>query len=203
MSYFRPIARLLACTCLLAMATNSSLAIDPPAAVLQAEQARIQTIDRAMRTAVCVFAKEGSGGGSGVVISPDGYALTNFHVVQPAGSYMKCSMADDKLYDAVVVGIDPVGDVALIKLLGRSDFPAAPLANSDLVRAGDWCFAVGNPFLLATDFQPTVTRIPPSAASPATKSAIRNPRRRPPCGLALGLRSRASEIGMNWSGAKL
>jgi S1-C subfamily serine protease len=104
-----------------------------------------------------VFAKEGAGGGSGVVISPDGYALTNFHVVQPAGNYMKCSMADDKLYDAVVVGIDPVGDVALIKLLGRSDFPAAPLANSDLVRAGDWCFAVGNPFLLATDFQPTVT----------------------------------------------
>ena len=157
MSKFHSIAHVLACTCLLAMATKSSLAIDPPAAVLQAEQARIQTIDRAMRTAVCVFAKEGSGGGSGVVISPDGYALTNFHVVQPAGSYMKCSMADDKLYDAVVVGIDPVGDVALIKLLGRSDFPAAPLANSDLVRAGDWCFAVGNPFLLATDFQPTVT----------------------------------------------
>ncbi len=42
-------------------------------------------------------------------------------------------------------------------MLGRDDFPAAPLANSDLVRAGDWCFAVGNPFLLATDFQPTVT----------------------------------------------
>ncbi|MBC7854609.1 MAG: trypsin-like peptidase domain-containing protein [Pirellulaceae bacterium] len=149
--------RLLACVCLWAMAINTSFAIDPPAAVLQAEQARIQTIDRAMRTAVCVFAKEGAGGGSGVVISPEGYALTNFHVVQPAGSYMKCSMADDRLYDAVVVGIDPVGDVALIKLLGRKDFPAAPLANSDLVRAGEWCFAVGNPFLLATDFQPTVT----------------------------------------------
>ena len=142
---------------LLAALPAAVLAIDPPAAVVQAEQARIHTIDQAMRTAVCVFAKEGAGGGSGVVISPDGYALTNFHVVQPAGNYMKCSMADDNLYDAVVVGIDPVGDVALIKLLGRTDFPAAPLANSDLVRAGDWCFAVGNPFLLATDFQPTVT----------------------------------------------
>jgi serine protease Do len=157
MSLFRPLMAILACFCLCAMATKALLAVDPPAAVVQSEQARIQTIDRAMRTAVCVFAKEGSGGGSGVVISPDGYALTNFHVVQPAGNYMKCSMADDKLYDAVVVGIDQVGDVALIKLLGRSDFPAAPLANSDLVRAGDWCFAVGNPFLLATDFQPTVT----------------------------------------------
>jgi S1-C subfamily serine protease len=106
---------------------------------------------------VAVFASGGGGGGSGVVITPDGYALTNFHVVQPAGSYMKCSMADGKLYEAVIVGIDPVGDVALIKLLGRGDFPAATLADSDQVQVGDWCFAVGNPFLLATDFQPTVT----------------------------------------------
>ncbi len=132
-------------------------AADPPAPVLAAQQERVEIIQRAAATGVCVFAKEGAGGGSGVVISPDGYALTNFHVVQPAGSYMKCSMADGKLYDAVVVGIDPVGDVALIKLLGRDDFPHAPLADSDLVQPGDWCFAVGNPFLLATDFQPTVT----------------------------------------------
>lgn len=143
---------------LLAFATAPAPAADPPPpAVLQAEQERIETIHRAMRTGVCVFAKEGSGGGSGVVISADGYSLTNFHVVQPAGSYMKCSMADGRLYDAVVVGIDPVGDVGLIKLLGREDFPHAPLADSDLVQPGDWCFAVGNPFLLATDFQPTVT----------------------------------------------
>ena len=132
-------------------------AADPPPPVLAAQQERVETIQRAAATGVCVFAKEGSGGGSGVVISSDGYALTNFHVVQPAGSYMKCSMADGKLYDAVVVGIDPVGDVALIKLLGRDDFLHAPLADSDLVQPGDWCFAVGNPFLLATDFQPTVT----------------------------------------------
>ena len=70
---------------------------------------------------------------------------------------MKCGMADGKLYDAVIVGIDPAGDVALIKLLGRDDFPAAELGDSDQVHAGDWCFAIGNPFLLATDFQPTVT----------------------------------------------
>jgi S1-C subfamily serine protease len=134
-----------------------SFAAEPPPPVLQAQQERVETIQRAMKTGVCIFAKEGSGGGSGVVISPDGYALTNFHVVQPAGSYMKCSMADGKLYDAIVVGIDPVGDVALIKLLGRDDFPVAPLADSDRVQPGDACFAVGNPFLLASDFQPTVT----------------------------------------------
>jgi S1-C subfamily serine protease len=128
-----------------------------PRAVLDAEQVRIAAIQKAVKTAVAVFANEGAGGGSGVVISPDGYALSNFHVAQPAGSYMKCGMADGRLYDAVIVGIDPTGDVALIKLLGRDDFPTAVMADSDEVKIGDWCFAVGNPFLLATDFQPTVT----------------------------------------------
>jgi serine protease Do len=128
-----------------------------PKAVLDAEKSRIAAIHKAVKTAVAVFANEGNGGGSGVVISPDGYALTNFHVAQPAGSHMKCGMADDRVYDAVIVGIDPTGDVALIKLLGRDDFPTAVMADSDEVKIGDWCFAVGNPFLLATNLQPTVT----------------------------------------------
>ena len=121
------------------------------------EQRRIVAIAKAKKSAVSVFSPGGQGGGSGVVISPDGYALTNYHVVQGNGNFMKCSMPDGVLYDSVIVGIDPTGDVALIKLLGRDDFPAADLADSDEVRVGDWCFAVGNPFLLATDFQPTVT----------------------------------------------
>ena len=138
---------------LLSAAANAEV----PPVVLEAEQARIASIEKAVRTAVAVFASGGNGGGSGVVISPDGYALTNFHVVQPCGSHMKCAMADGNLYDAVVVGIDPVGDVAVIKLLGREDFPHSLMVDSNEVKVGDWCFAVGNPFLLATDFQPTVT----------------------------------------------
>ena len=161
----RSVARWLNCvSALLALsavqfaATRNSRAVDDvPEPVLQAEQSRVAAIARASRTAVSVFERGGKGGGSGVVISPDGFALTNFHVTQPCGDYMKCSMSDGKLYDAVLVGIDPVGDVALIKLLGRTDFPAAEIADSDQVRVGDWCFAVGNPFLLATDFQPTVS----------------------------------------------
>jgi serine protease Do len=70
---------------------------------------------------------------------------------------MQCGMADGRVYDAVLVGIDPTGDVALVKLFGRDDFPHAESADSDLVRTGDWVFAMGNPFLLATDFQPAVT----------------------------------------------
>jgi serine protease Do len=132
-------------------------AAEVPQQVLDAERQRIDAIATASQAAVSVFARGGAGGGSGVVITPDGYALTNYHVVKPAGDHMKCSMPDGNLYDAVIVGIDPTGDVALIKLLGRDDFPCATMGDSDEVRVGDWCFAVGNPFLLATDFQPTVT----------------------------------------------
>lgn len=126
------------------------------ASVLGAQQRRIDVIGRAMQTAVSIFAGE-AGGGSGVLISADGYALTNFHVVQPAGVAMRCGLADGKLYDAVLVGLDPTGDVALVKLLGREDFPHASLADSDAVEVGDFCFAVGNPFLLATDLQPSIS----------------------------------------------
>ena len=126
-------------------------------AVRDAERQRIEAVAKAVKSAIAIFTADGNGGGSGVVISADGYALTNFHVVQPVGEYMQCGMADGRLYDAVLVSIDPTGDVALIKLFGRDDFPTAELANSDDVRAGDWCFAVGNPFLLATNFEPTVS----------------------------------------------
>jgi len=133
----------------------SSSEVDP--AVLDAEAARIAVMDKAKDAVLAVFARSGQGGGSGVVISPDGYALTNFHVAKPCGNAMKCGMADGQLYDAVIVGLDPTGDVALIKLFGRDDFPAAEIGDSDQLEVGDWCFAMGNPFLLATDFQPTVT----------------------------------------------
>jgi len=148
------------CLCLIGFAASAVRATeaDPvPEAVLQAEQARIAAMAKAVKAAVSVFANDGQGGGSGVVITPDGYALSNFHVTKPAGQWMQCGMADGELYDAVLVGLDPTGDVALIKLQGREDFPCAELGDSDAVRVGDWCFAVGNPFLLATDFQPTVT----------------------------------------------
>lgn len=137
--------------------TPKALSAEQIAAVRAAEQMRIQAINKAVPAACAIFSPGGGGGGSGVVITPDGYALTNFHVVKPAGTYMYCGMADGQRYDAVVVGIDPTGDVALVKLLGRDDFPVAELGDSDKVAVGDWCFAVGNPFLLATDFQPTVT----------------------------------------------
>ncbi|RLS82313.1 MAG: PDZ domain-containing protein [Planctomycetota bacterium] len=138
------------------LAAGNAAATDVAAAVRAAEQERIEAIARASQAAVAIFAGE-AGGGSGVLVSADGYALTNFHVVQPAGVAMKCGLSDGKLYDAVLVGLDPTGDVALIKLVGRDDFPFAELADSDLVEVGDFCFAAGNPFLLATDFRPSIS----------------------------------------------
>ncbi len=124
------------------------------------EQVRIVQIEKTMQSVIAVFPAGGGGpigGGSGVVVSPDGYALTNFHVVQPCGIAMKCGMSDGKVYNAILVGLDPVGDIALIKLLGRDDFPCAPLGNSDTVRIGDEALVMGNPFLLAIDFKPCVS----------------------------------------------
>src|SRR5205814_2685237 len=114
-------------------------------------------VARVSPAVVAIFSPGGQGGGSGVLISADGYALTNFHVTSGAGNFMKCGLSDGVLYDAVIVGIDPTGDVALIKLFGRDDFPAARLGDSDKLRPGDSVLAMGNPFLLASDFQPTVT----------------------------------------------
>ena len=129
-------------------------------AVREAEKQRMAVIEKVRPAVVALFAPAGNNGGSGVLIDPQGYLLTNYHVVNATGPTMKCGLPDGKLYDGVVVGIDKVGDVALVKLLPREEgkpFPFAPLGDSDKVRAGDWSVAMGNPFLLATDFTPTVT----------------------------------------------
>lgn len=126
-------------------------------AVLNAEAARIRMIQEVSPAVVAIFSSSGDGGGSGVLISPDGLALSNFHVTSGSGNFMKCGLNDGRLYDAVIVGIDPTGDVALIQLQGRTDFPFARMGNSDDLKLGDAVFAMGNPFLLATDFSPTIT----------------------------------------------
>jgi S1-C subfamily serine protease len=128
--------------------------------VLDLEQQRIAAVEKVRPSVVAIFSPGGQGGGSGVVISKDGYALTNFHVVEGSGPLMQCGLPDGVMYDGVLVGLDRVGDVALIKLVPQKpgqEFPAASLGDSDQVQAGDWSLAMGNPFLLATDFQPTVT----------------------------------------------
>jgi len=147
--------RIAAAACVLLLTVPLSAEVSPE--IRQAEQQRIDVIEKASQSVVAIFPPDGKGGGSGVLISADGLTLTNFHVVQGAGPFLKCGLNDGQIYDAVLIGIDPTGDVAIIQLLGRDDFPFAPLGDSDTVEAGDWAFAMGNPFLLAEDFTPTLT----------------------------------------------
>lgn len=132
----------------------------------EGEKKRIELIKGLKPTVVCVMGRDPRtknviGLGSGVLIDPEGYALTNFHVVSAIPSpVMQCGLSDGKLYDAVLVGTDMIGDISLIKLLpAKPDqkFPAAKIGDSDKAKAGEWSLLMGNPFGLAYDFQPTVT----------------------------------------------
>lgn len=84
--------------------------------------------------------------GSGVIVSNDGYILTNNHVVEKADK-LSVIIGDKKTYKAKVIGADPPTDVAVIKI-DTDNLPAASLGNSDEVKVGQWVIAVGNPFQL-------------------------------------------------------
>src|SRR5262245_45340132 len=117
---------LLACLSVAGLLTAAPVMAQTPA-VLTQEKERAAVVAKIKPSVVAVFARGGQGGGTGVLISDDGFALTNFHVVQPTGPTMQCGLPDGVLYDAVLVGLDKVGDVALIKLLPKKDgqkFPA-------------------------------------------------------------------------------
>jgi len=85
-----------------------------------------------------------TGQGSGFIISADGYAVTNNHVVDKAET-VEVIADDGKTYSAKVIGTDPRTDLALIKIDGRNDFPVVHLGDR-APRIGDWVLAVGNPF---------------------------------------------------------
>jgi serine protease Do len=130
---------------------------DELAIVKAAEVARIQAIESVCGAVVAIYGNDRHGGGSGVVFDSAGYALTNHHVVAAAGLEGWAGLADGKLYRWKLIGTDPGGDLAIIKLEGKVRFPVAPLGDSDSVRVGDWALAMGNPFALAEDQKPTVT----------------------------------------------
>ena len=84
--------------------------------------------------------------GSGVIISPDGYIVTNNHVVAKAEK-IQIVTNDHRSFEAKVIGTDPNTDLALIKI-NATNLPIVKLGNSDAVRVGEWVLAVGNPFKL-------------------------------------------------------
>lgn len=89
--------------------------------------------------------------GSGVIISHDGYIVTNNHVIDGA-ERLEVTLNDNTIYNATVVGTDPSTDVALLKVEAEN-LPVIPMGDSDALKVGEWVLAVGNPF----GFTSTVT----------------------------------------------
>lgn len=96
------------------------------------------------------------GSGSGVLISPDGYIITNFHVIENATEII-VTLSGGKEYEAEVIGTDRVTDLTLLKIEGDA-FPYATMGDSDDLIIGEWAIALGNPFgLFDLNQQPTAT----------------------------------------------
>lgn len=89
------------------------------------------------------------GTGSGVIISSDGYIVTNNHVITKANQ-LQVTLNNNKTYDAELIGTDPNSDIALIKIDANEKLPYLPFADSDQTKIGEWVLAVGNPFNLTS-----------------------------------------------------
>ena len=88
------------------------------------------------------------GYGSGVILTTDGYIVTNNHVIEKADE-IQVTLNDNRVFEATLVGADANTDLALIKIEG-DEFPVVPMGNSDDLKLGEWVLAVGNPFNLTS-----------------------------------------------------
>ncbi|MEZ4961046.1 MAG: trypsin-like peptidase domain-containing protein [Saprospiraceae bacterium] len=113
----------------------------------------VETANTVTQTVVNITVKSRSGydpvsGGSGVIISPDGYIITNNHVIDGGGK-VEVTLFNKRIYTAEVVGKDPFTDLALLKI-NAPGLQAIRYGNSDDVQVGEWVLAVGNPFNLTS-----------------------------------------------------
>lgn len=94
------------------------------------------------------FKQYGSGSGSGVIVSGDGYIVTNNHVIEDAQE-IEVTLNDNRKYTATIVGTDPSTDIAVLKIKEKG-LAAISIGNSDKIQVGEWVLAVGNPFNLTS-----------------------------------------------------
>ena len=95
------------------------------------------------------FKQYGAAAGSGVIISSEGYIVTNNHVIAEARE-IEVTLNDNSKYTATLVGSDPSTDIAVLKIVGNKPFQPIAIGNSDDVKIGEWVLAVGNPFNLTS-----------------------------------------------------
>lgn len=95
--------------------------------------------------------RKGTSLGSGVMINPEGYILTNYHVIKDAEE-ITVKLSDKSEYKGKMVGTDPKTDLAVIKIAATGKLPYAFLGDSDKLRVGQWAIAIGNPFGLDRTF---------------------------------------------------
>lgn len=103
------------------------------------------------------FQRDNSRMGSGFIISDDGLVVTNQHVVGNNPTEIMISTIYGSTYTAELIGSDELTDIALLKIKSDAPFPFIEFSDSDDVRVGEWAIALGNPFGLFEDGQPTVT----------------------------------------------
>lgn len=103
------------------------------------------------------FPRENNRMGSGFIISDDGLVVTNQHVVGNDPEGIMISTIYGASYEAELIGSDELTDIALLKIVSDDPFPFIEFSDSDRVRVGEWAIALGNPFGLFEDGQPTVT----------------------------------------------
>jgi Do/DeqQ family serine protease len=89
------------------------------------------------------------GSGSGVIVSSDGYIITNHHVIETAEE-IQITTNDNQSYEAKIIGSDEQNDIALLKIESSEDLPYAVFGDSDSTQIGEWVLAVGNPFNLTS-----------------------------------------------------
>lgn len=142
----------------LALSLNLAVSLSPQVHAKPKKDVETQTkkvIEKCMPA--FVFIAHSNSSGSGVLISPDGYVITNAHVVRKAIK-LTVRLGNGASYQGKVIGRDSTGDLALIKLADAKGLPYVKLADSDKIKVGDLCIAIGNPIALgAVDQNPTVS----------------------------------------------
>lgn len=163
---YAPLGAILGAVALLAASSLGAVPVAGPdddvLEKLKRFEAKRRTLVAKLEPSVCaVMSLKRAGGGSGVIFDERGWILTNYHVTT-TNKVVKIGLPDGKFHIADVVGIDPGGDIAVCALraagpLPGGKWPAATLGDSSKLKLGGLVYAMGNPFLLASDFKPTVT----------------------------------------------